>query len=992
MKKQGNKQRDYLNHSKIILFFVSFLIYVVSFAQQKTITGNVVDSASDEPLPGVTITIKNTIKGTVTDFDGNFSLDVETGQTLVYSFVGYSPVEIIVGENSIINVKLNEAAESLDEVVLIGYGSVQKKDLTGSVDLITSKDFNEGPVVSAQQLISGKIAGVSVSSGGGAPGEGQNIIIRGLGSLTLTSSPLYVIDGVPLNDGGVGGSRNPLNILNPNDIESMIVLKDASATAIYGSRAANGVILITTKKGKDSEFKFNFNSSLTYSVPINKVDMFSSEQFSDFINNSNDPDAVSLLGSSKTDWQDEIYTSAFGTENSFSALGSAWGVPMRASVGYSYQDGILKTDNFKRTTASLNLSPSLLDDHLKIEVNALGMFTNNTFANRQSIGSALSFDPTQSVYDPNSQYAGFFAWLDPNTGNQANLAPVNPVALLNLVDDTADVKRFIGNAKFDYKLHFFPDITATINVGYDYSDSDGEAITSEFLPTSDPTWNGSRMAYTQKAVNKLFDGYVTYKKSINDIHNINAVVGYSYQKFEFDNYNYNSILEEDAIENPDLDIEYEFIDRSENVLLSYFGRFNYNYDGKYLLTATLRADASSKLNPNDRWGYFPSIAFAWSLDNEDFMEDSSFSQLKLRIGYGEVGNVNGLGDYLFLTRYQKSTSTANYQFGSGFTQTYRPEPVNENLKWEVGQTFNIGLDFGLLVNRLSGSVNVYKKITKDLIAVAFVDPFTNFGNRIDKNIGDMENKGIEFSLNVVPVKTDDFNWSIGYNVAFNDNKITRLPFNQEVGGIGGGFGNHIQIHTEGEAPYSFYVYQQVYDLEGKPIEGVFVDRNGDGAITEDDRYIYKNPYADIIMGLNTNLTYKNWDFSVVTRANFGNYAYNNVASTLGFSDQAISTTKNFLVNLHTDFNNSGFQRNDETNLSSDYFVQEASFFKIDNITLGYRLFENRDKNMTVRLYGSVQNVATVTDYEGLDPEITGGIDNNFYPRPRIYSFGFNLDF
>ncbi len=971
----------------VLLFFVPTFII-----GQATVTGTVTEQSSSQPLPGVNILIKGTSQGTATDFDGNYQINANNGDIMVFSYIGFVSQEITFSGQSSINIILIEDAAQLDEIVLIGYGGVKKEDLTGSADLITSKDFNEGPVVSAQQLISGKIAGVSVTSGGGAPGEGQNIIIRGVGSLSLSSSPLIVIDGVPLANDGVGGSRNPLNLINPNDIESMVVLKDASATSIYGSRAANGVILISTKKGKDSEFKFNLNSAMNFSSAIDKVDVLTAEQFSTLINGTGNSTAITLLGTANTDWQDAIYVDAMGSDHTFSALGSAWGVPMRASLGYSDQDGILDRDNFKRTTASLSLTPNLFDDHLKIQLNARGMYTENAFANRDAIGGAVAFDPTQSIFDSNSQYAGYFAWLDFITGNHANLAPVNPVALINLVDDTAEVRRFVGNAKFDYKLHFFPDLTATINVGYDKSNSDGRVHTSEFMPTSDPTFNGSKTTFGQEATNKLFDAYLTYDKSINDDHNINVVAGYSYQRFEFDNSSYDSELEEDQIANPDLVIQFNFIDRSENVLLSYFGRLNYNYKGKYLLTATLRADASSKLNPNDRWGYFPSAALAWNVSKEDFMDNSFFNELKLRVGYGEVGNVNGLGDYQFLTRYQGSTSTANNQFGNEFLQTFRPEPFNENLRWEVGKTFNIGLDYSFLDRRISGSINAYQKDTNDLIAEAFIDPFTNFGNRIDSNIGDMENKGIEFGINVIPVKSEDLEWNINYNIAFNDNKITRLPYDQEVGAISGGFGNFVQIHTEGEIPFSYFVYEQVYDSAGKPIEDVFVDRNGDNVIDEDDRYLYKSPIANIIMGLNTDLRFKNWDLSVVTRANIGNYVYNNVASNRGLFERAIPSTGNSLGNLHSDFLNTGFLTDNERNLSSDHFVQEASFFKIDNITLGYALPEETFEGLNMRVYGSVQNVITVTDYDGLDPEITGGIDNNFYPRPRIFVFGINVDF
>lgn len=969
-----------MRNFKPILLSMLMLIPFAMFAQQ-TVKGIVLEKSSGQPLPGVNIIVKGTAIGTTSDFDGAFSLNIkDKNSILVFSYLGYKTQEV-AASGSLMTVSLEDDAQALNEVVVIGYGSVKKEDLTGSVDLITSKDFNQGHVISAQQLISGKIAGVSVTSGSGAPGEGQSIVIRGLGSLSLTSSPLIVVDGIPLNDGGVGGSRNPLNIINPNDIESMVVLKDASATAIYGSRAVNGVILITTKKGKDTAFKFNFNTATSVSTVVDQVNVLSASQFTTLVKGTGDAAAIARLGHSNTNWQDQIYTDAIGTESSFSALGSAYKIPMRLSFGYSDQDGILRRDNFKRTTASLNLTPSLLNNHLKIELNARGMYNENFFGNRGAIGSAVGFDPTQSVRDPNSRFDNYFSWTGSN-GYQLNLAGSNPMALINLVDDTAEVRRLVSNAKFDYNLQFFPDITATVNVGYDKSNSHGRVITSPLIPTSDTSFNGSRTRFTQEATNKLFDAYLTYKKSFNENHNLNVVVGHSYQSFEFDNYSFDS--EKHKHRNT-----YEFIDKSKNVLLSYFGRLNYDFKGKYLITATVRADASSKLNPKDRWGYFPSVAVAWNINKEDFVKSKTINELKLRAGYGEVGNVNGLGDYNFLTRYTGSQSTANYQFGSSFLQTFRPEPINENLTWEVGKTYNIGLDYALYDNRISGSVNAYIKQTKDLIAQAFVDPFTNFGNKIDKNIGDMENKGIEFTLNVVPVKTDDFKWNISYNIALNKNTVTKLPFIQAVGGISGGVGNNIQTHTKGVSPYSFLVYQQVYNTAGKPIEGVYVDRNGDHIINDNDRYLYKDPYADIIMGLNTHLDYKNWDLDIVTRANIGNYAYNNVASSTGYLRRA--TDNGILTNLHSEYFKTGFVNTTENNLLSDYYVNEASFFKIDNITLGYRL-NNVIEKTSFRFYGSVQNVATITNYTGLDPEISGGIDNNFYPRPRTFVLGVNIDF
>ena len=974
---------------KFKLLLIGILLSTTAMSAQQILKGVVKERITGDGLPGVSVVLKGTINGTSTDFDGNFEMtNIKTGDVLVFTYLGFKDKQVTIGTSFNITVELEESAEQLNEIVVVGYGSVRKEDLTGTADLITAKEFNKGPVVSAQQLISGKVAGVSVTSGSGAPGEGQNILIRGNGSLSLSSNPLIVIDGIPLDNGGIGGSRNPLNLINPNDIESMVVLKDASATSIYGSRAANGVIMITTKKGKNSEFKFNINSSTTVHTATDKVDVLSTSEFINIVTNHPQANAatLALLGNASTDWQDEIYTDAIGSDHSISAIGNAFGfLPMRASFGYSNHDGILKRDNFNRTTGSLNLSPEkFLDDHLKVEVNLRGTYTENFFANRDAIGGANSYAPTQPVYDANSPFGGYSSWIDSSTGLEPSLANTNPVALLNLRDDSAEIRRFIINSKIDYKLHFFSDITATISVGLDKSNSNGRTVTSDLIPTSDPSWNGSVYKYSNNSTNKLFDAYLTYTKSIKNLHNINLVVGHSYQSFEYDNYNYDSEKEEDGN-------DYEFIDKSKNVLLSYFGRLNYDYNGKYLFTATLRADASSKLNPDDRWGYFPSVAFAWNIHKEDFLNDSFLNELKLRVGYGEVGNVNGLGDYLFLTRYTGSQSDANYQFGNSFYQTYRPDPLNENLKWEVGNTFNLGLDFSMLDNRVSGSFNAYLKETKDLIAFASVDPFTNFGSRIDKNIGDMENKGIELAVNVIPVKTDDLEWSINYNVAFNKNEITRLPFDQEVGGISGGVGNNVQLHTEGESPYSFNVFQQIYDANGKPIEGAFVDRNGDNIINDADKYLFHDPYADIIMGLNTNLNYKKWDLSIVTRANIGNYAYNNVASGNSYLNGIIPTTNNFLWNIHSNYLETGFLNQTDNNFLSSHFIENASFFKIDNITLGYTL-DNAVKDTSIRLYGSLQNVLTITDYTGLDPEITGGIDNSFYPRPQSFLLGVNIDF
>ena len=961
----------------LLLFCALFLS--VNLYSQSLLDGKVTDDVSSDPIAGVNVVVKGTSSGTASDFNGNFSINVSSGDVLVFSYVGYTTREITYNGELSMEVSLSEDASQLDEILLIGYGSVKKDDLTGAADLITSDDFNQGSVLSPEQLISGKLAGVSVTSGGGAPGEGQAIRIRGLGSLSLTNSPLIVVDGVPLNDGGVGGSRNALNSINPSDIESMTVLKDASATAIYGSRGANGVILISTFKGKDTDFKYNFTSKFSTYSPIDQVDVLTSAEFSQMILDSGDQSYIDQLGSYETNWQDVIYQKALGKEYNFSANGSIYGIPTRFSLGMGDHNGVLLGDKFNRNTISLNMNPSLMNDKLDIDFNLRMMDTQNDFADRGAIGNAVRFDPTKPVFN-GSQYDGYYAWIDPASGNQYAIgAPTNPLALLNLVDDNSDVERIITNLKLDYDLPM-DGLKATVNLAYDDASSDGSRATSEMIPTSDPTWNGSLSTYTQSATNTLLDAYLTYEKSFENS-SLNAVAGYSYQAFEFDNFSYDSEAEEDGN-------DYEFIDKSKNVLLSYFGRVNYDIEGKYLLTATMRADASSKLNPDDRWGFFPSFAMAWNVDKEDFFKGDVFNSLKIRVGYGQVGNVNGLGDYKFLTRYTGSTSTAYYQFGDSFYQTFRPEPINPDLRWEIGETLNLGIDYSMFNNKLNGSVNIYQKTTKDLIAYTLVDPFTNFGNRIDANIGDMENNGVELNFNFPLMTTDNFENIIDFNIAFNDNVVTRLPDQQFIGGISGGVGNTIQTHVEGEAPYSFLVYQQVYDNTGTPIEGVYVDRNNDNIINDDDRYIKEDPFADIIMGLTNSVRYKSWDFSITARASIGNYAYNNLASNAVFN--AAASVNNILNNIHSDYLSTGFIDFTENSLLSDHYIQEASFVKIDNISIGYNL--STKNGCKVRLFGSLQNVATFTDYQGIDPEIYGGIDNNFYPRPQTGVFGVTFEF
>jgi len=956
------------------------MFFTNTYAQQ-TVTGNVSDQDNNS-LPGVAVVIDGTTTGTVTDFDGNYSITVQDGQILVFSYLGYETQRISV-DGSILNVILTESSSQLEEVVVIGYGTAQKKDLTGAVDLVTPDDFNKGSAVNAQQLIQGKVAGVSIVSNDGAPGAGSNVLIRGIGSLNLNSNPLYVVDGVPLDAGGVGGSRNPLNVISPNDIQSISILKDASATAIYGSRAANGVVLITTKKGKSGEFKYTYSARQSFSKPVDYVDVLTAAEMKDVIRFTGSPAERSRLGNSNTDWQREIYENAMSNTQSFSAVGGLGDMPFRGSVSYTNQEGILKGDKFERISASTSFSPSFLDGDLRANVNLRFVNTQNNFANRGAIGSAVFFDPTKPVYDPGSPYGGYYTWLEAD-GTKLALSPVNPMALLDLTSDTSDVNRLIANIKLDYDV--LDNLTATVNAGYDYASGDGSNIVDKNMPNDGIGFNGSSNRYGNKTTNQLFDAYLNYSNSFGDL-NLSMTAGHSYQSFEYDNTasNYSEYLNEDGSINSDNSINQDFIDTSKNVLLSYFGRLNLSFDERYLLTATYRADASSKLPKDDRWGHFISAAFAWNIHN-DINLDGVFDVLKLRVGYGEVGNVNGLGDYNFLTRYVKSNNQGLYGFGTQFYTTYRPEPINKDLRWEVGQTTNIGLDFDFSEFSLSGSVNAYIKETNDLIATAVVDPFTNFGTTLDANIGDMENKGIELVLNSTLVDKNDFSFNVSYNVAFNDNKILRLVNEQNVGDIG--FGNALQRHQEGKSPYAFYTYKQIYNTKGNPIEGAFADLNGDGIINNNDRYFYKDPYADVLMGLTLSFEYKNFDITSVSRASLGNYASNRMEAASNYTQ---ITNLNRLSNVHRSYLDTRLTVFSDKNNVSDHYVQNASFFRMDNITVGYTI-DNFIDNYPLRLYLTGDNLFTITKYNGIDPEITGGIDSNFYPRARTIAFGLDLNF
>lgn len=970
--------------SKLVLIALSLFLLSSEAYAQSVAKGKVVEAATGEPLTGVAIFVEGTSKGALSDSNGEFEVQVELGASLRFSFIGFG-TQTLVYNGGYMNVSMNESAESLEEVMVIGYGQVKKKDATGSVTALNEDDFNNAPAITAENLLQGRTTGVSITpNNGGAPGGGGSIKIRGTGSLSLTTEPLIIIDDVPLAFGNIGGSRNILENLNPNDIESMTILKDASATAIYGSRASNGVIIITTKEGKANQpLKVTFDTKLMISQPRNYVSVMDAGQFRDFVNEYGTASDVGRLGTSNTNWQDEIYQTAVSSDNNLSVLGSIGKVPIRASVGYISQEGILRTDKMDRFTSSLNITPRFFDNHLKTEFNAKYTHVANDFANRDAIGAAAAFDPTQSIYDENGAYTTWYSQpgvRNPNT-------PANPLMLLYEREDLSKVNRFIGNAKFDYKLHFFPDITATVNMGYDRASSDMEQylldgwIDNEVGRTNEQSYTDAMNE------NKLLDLYLTYDKTVGD-HKINATGGYAYQSFYFrsatETY---SIYTDEALNTHDIQVP--SID--EDVLISFFARANYTYKDRYLFTATVRADASSKLNPDDRWGIFPSASFAWRISEEEFMNNAgSLSNLKLRLGYGQMGNVGNLGNYKYLTRYTSSVNNqGQYQIGDGFTDTYRPEVTNKNLSWEVGETYNAGIDYGFWDERLTGSVDYYIKYTRDLIALQRLDPFTNFGSTVEANIGDIKNSGVEFAINYGLVRNENFNWDLGFNASYNKNEITHLPNEELVGAASSGTGTYVQVRREGEAANSFYVYEQAYDEDGNPIENVFVDRNSDGVINESDRYVYHNADPSWVFGLFTSLNYKNWDFSMTARANLDNYSYMDIAAANNSAQPAFA--QNALSNRNTFFYNGKFISGNDNQVVSDLYIQNASFIKLDNITLGYRIPKDKLKFMDLRVYGSVQNVFTITGYDGVDPE-NGGIDGNFYSIPTIYTMGLTLNF
>ena len=962
-------------------------------AQTRTIKGEVTDAQNGEALIGATVMVEGEKGGTVTDFDGNFSLQVSSSaKKIKVSYIGYIDKVLSISDN--MKVKLESDSKALADVVVIGYGTARKSDLTGSVATVKSKDFNKGLVSSPEQLINGKVSGVQIMSNSGSASAGSTIRVRGGASLNASNDPLIVLDGVPLEQGGISGnSSNFLSMINPSDIESMTVLKDASSTAIYGSRASNGVIIITTKKGQQGAVKVNFNTTNSLQTRAQMVDMLSRDEFVNVINQFGTDNQKSLLGTANTDWNDEVYRTAFGTDNNLSVSGSIdkW-LPFRVSVGYYNQSGLVRKDNVERWTGNVVLTPSFFQDHLKLTINAKGTLNNNSFNNGGAVWAAATFNPTIPVYSGNDKYGGYNEALDAD-GYPVNAGVRNPRGLVDLYDSKSKVSRFIGSMDVDYKVHFLPDLKLHATVGADYAKGDGTIHVPVYAAQSynkDESLGGSDYKYgPQKNENRLLTLYANYAKYFEDIKsNVDLTAGYDYQYWKSTTPLYYTKSAAGTNLSTVKASDYR------HVMLSYYGRINYSFDGKYLLTATVRRDASSRFSKDTRWGTFPSVALGWTLTEEPWLKNQKvLSNLKLRASYGVTGQQEGIGNYNYLPVYTSSVTGAEAFINGQYINTYRPEAYVSDLKWETTTSWNFGLDFGFLDGRIGGAIDFYTRKTKDLLASVPTAAGTNFSKTILTNVGNVDSKGIEVSLNATPIQTKDWEWNLSYNFTWQNMKVKNLSLtkggsqtNVKVGPSIDAY--QFQVLSEGYEPYMFYVYHQLYDSKtGKPIEGAYADLNNDGEINDADLYRYHSPAPKYIMGLSTSLRYKQLTLGMSFRANIGNYVYNGMGMSTG-AFETVSYNNSQLNNLNTSFLKSGFKTRQYL---SDYYVENASFLKLDNLSLSYNVGKiNKWASLTIS--AMVQNVFTITGYSGTDPEVPNGMDNSFYPRPRTYSVSLGLQF
>lgn len=1016
----------------LLLWLVGMLISVQAFAQALTVTGNVKDKAG-EGVIGANIIVKGTTNGTITDFDGNFTLQAQKGDIIVISFIGYKTQELTAAPT--LNVILEDDSEVLEDVVIIGYGVAKKNDLTGSVTAVKPDEMNRGLVTSAQDMMQGKIAGVNIQTAGGQPGGGGTTIrIRGGSSLNASNDPLIVIDGLAMDSYGLNTNDNakvnPLSMINPNDIESFTILKDASATAIYGSRASNGVILITTKSGKKgSKPRVSYSGNVSVSKVKSTVDVLDGPSYMQYIQNIygytdeeflNSPEYASLGYTdangnhvfANTDWQDQIYRTAISTDHNITISGGLKNMPYRVSFGYTNQNGILKGSDYERYTGSINLAPSLLDNHLNIKLNAKGMYSKTNYADEGAIGAAASMDPTKPVYDTTDfgkNYGGYWQWpyatnYDPQWQYGVNnLAVGNPVAILNLHSNNGKSKVLMGNLELDYKIHGFEDLHLHVNGGMNISSSDRDQSYSPYFYNTANYYYGNYGWDSKDTYNLSLNAYAQYMKDFNEDHHFDIMAGYEWQHFHIEtDYFYCGYYQDTHLEHPgeQYNPSENTLYKSENYLVSFFGRLNYSYKDKYLLTATLRGDGSSRFSPGNRWGVFPSVAFAWRMKEEAFLKDiDALSDMKLRLGYGITGQQEGIGDYTYFASYTPNSQGAYYPIVGDGT-TYRPDAYNKNLTWEKTTTYNAGIDLGFWNNRLTANIDYYYRKTTDLINTVFIAAGSNFSNKLTSNIGSLHNQGVETALTWRPIQMKDWSWELGYNVTWNSNEIDELVASQgddyvvQYGGtaVGAGSSDGIKGWAVGQPSTAFYTYQQVYDENGQPIEGEFVDRDGNGVINSDDRYFYKKADPDVLMGFTSKLIYKNWDFSFSLRASLGNYNYNAVEcsnSNLSPSSIYSGSTWHNVLDIARPKN---WQQVSSTDALSDYFIQNASYLKCDNITLGYSFDKIGKLPLGGRIYFTAQNVFTVTKYKGLDPEVNGGYDSNIYPRPFMGILGVNLNF
>ena len=962
-------------------------------AQTRTVKGEVTDAQNGEALIGATVTVEGEKGGTVTDFDGNFSLQVSSSaKKIKVSYIGYIDKILTISDN--MQVKLESDSKALADVVVIGYGTARKSDLTGSVATVKAKDFNKGLVSSPEQLINGKVSGVQIMSNSGSASAGSTIRVRGGASLNASNDPLIVLDGVPLEQGGISGnSSNFLSMINPSDIESMTVLKDASSTAIYGSRASNGVIIITTKKGQQGGLKVNFNTTNSMQTRAQMVDMLGHDDFVNVINQYGTDNQKSLLGNANTDWNDEVYRTAFGTDNNLSLSGSIGKyLPFRVSAGYYNQSGLVRKDNVERWTGNVVLTPSFFQDHLKLTINAKGTLNNNSFNNGGAVWAAATFNPTIPVYSGNNSYGGFNEALDAD-GYPVNAGVRNPRGLVDLYDSKSKVSRFIGSMDVDYKVHFLPDLKLHATIGADYAKGDGTIYVPGYAAQSfnkDESLSGSDYKYgPQKNENRLLTLYANYAKYFENIKsNVDLTAGYDYQFWKSTTPLYYTKSAAGTTLSTVKASDYR------HVMLSYYGRVNYSFDGKYLLTATVRRDASSRFSKDTRWGTFPSVALGWTLTEEPWLKDNKVvSNLKLRASYGVTGQQEGIGNYNYLPVYTSSVTGAEAFINGQYINTYRPEAYVSDLKWETTTSWNFGLDFGFLDGRIGGAIDFYTRKTKDLLASVPTAAGTNFSKTILTNVGNVDSKGIEVSLNATPVQTKDWEWNLSYNFTWQNMKVKNLSLTQGGSQTNVKVGPSIdayqfQVLSEGYEPYMFYVYHQLYDSEtGKPIEGAYADLNGDGEINDGDLYRYHSPAPKYIMGLSTSLRYKQLTLGMSFRANIDNYVYNGMGMSTG-AWETVSYNNSQLNNLNASFLKTGFKTRQYL---SDYYVENASFLKLDNLSLSYNVGKiNKWASLTVS--AMVQNVFTITGYSGTDPEVPNGMDNSFYPRPRTYSVSLGLQF